>query len=351
MTTFSATNRPFHYSYGLVLLFLGLITWLHLTTPFIAVLFSFLALTKLNYWRSKWVAVALFIVLLALLFYGFAFLLKRAFIVLPEVVSTAIPKIVNFATQQGIELPFSDAESFRAMTLEKVYETLFVLSDFAKLATKQFVLVLVGAVIATGIFFYPHFDYDCHGARPQNLYSQFGEEIGTRFRSLYVSFETVIGAQVLISAVNTVATALFVFGTGLRYAPLVVVLTFLCGLLPVIGNLISNTLIVGIAFTSSPKYALSALAFLVAVHKAEYFLNSKIIGSRIRNPMWLTLLALVLGERLMGVGGIILAPVILHFVKTEASKFPAQYLPDPGTNYQAEQQAPVPAIAVGRDGH
>ncbi len=342
----SPANRPFVHSYGFVLLLFVLAAWFYLTTPLVAVLFSYLALTKLNVGKSKWLAVLLFVVLMAGLFYGFAFFLKRAFVVLPEVVSTAIPKIVGFATEQGIELPFSDADSFRAMTLEKVYETLFILSNFAKLATRQFVLVLVGAVIAVGIFFYPSFDYDCREGRPLNLYSQYGDEISARFRSLFNSFRTVIGAQVLISAVNTVATALFVFGTSLRYGPLVVILTFLCGLLPVIGNLISNTIIVGIAFTYSPKYALSALVFLVAIHKAEYFLNSKIIGSRIRYPMWLTLLALVLGERLMGIAGIVLAPVILHFIKTEASRIPAHTTADEPV---ATPLAPVPAIALERD--
>ena len=106
----------------------------------------------------------------------------------------------------------------------------------------------------------------------------------------------------------------------LPHASVVIGLTFLCGLLPVIGNLISNTIIVGIAFTMSPKMALLALAFLIFVHKLEYFLNGKIIGRRIKNPLWLTLLALVLGERLMGVPGMILAPVILHYVKVEASR-------------------------------
>src|SRR5205085_8185012 len=79
--------------------------------------------------------------------------------------------------------------------------------------------------------------------------------------------------------------------------------------------------IVGIAFTKSPEMAGWALAFLIAIHKLEYFLNSKIIGSRIRHPMWLMLLALILGERLMGIPGIILAPVVLNFVKTEASQY------------------------------
>jgi predicted PurR-regulated permease PerM len=62
------------------------------------------------------------------------------------------------------------------------------------------------------------------------------------------------------------------------------------------------------------------LIFLVVLHKGEYFLNSKIIGDRIRNPMWLTLLGLVIGEKLMGIPGMILAPVLLHFVKVEVSR-------------------------------
>ena len=63
-----------------------------------------------------------------------------------------------------------------------------------------------------------------------------------------------------------------------------------------------------------------ALIFLVVIHKLEYFLNSKIIGDRIRNPMWLTLVALVLGEKLMGIPGMILAPVVLHYIKMETSR-------------------------------
>jgi predicted PurR-regulated permease PerM len=42
----------------------------------------------------------------------------------------------------------------------------------------------------------------------------------------------------------------------------------------------------------------------------------------------LTLLALILGERLMGIPGMILAPVILHYIKVETSKLPASRVPD-----------------------
>jgi predicted PurR-regulated permease PerM len=66
--------------------------------------------------------------------------------------------------------------------------------------------------------------------------------------------------------------------------------------------------------------ALITLIFLVVIHKLEYFLNSKIVGNRIRNPFWLTLLALLVGEKLMGIPGMVLAPVILNYIKMEASR-------------------------------
>lgn len=153
-----------------------------------------------------------------------------------------------------------------------------------------------------------------------NLYSICCDEISARFREFYHSFATVIGAQMTISCVNTVLTAIFVSVVQLPYAPVVIGLTFLCGLLPIVGNVISNTVIVFIGFLVSPRVAIGALVFLVVVHKLEYFLNSKIVGARIRNPIWLTLFGLIVGEKLMGVPGMILSPVVLNYLRIEMSK-------------------------------
>ena len=106
------------------------------------------------------------------------------------------------------------------------------------------------------------------------------------------------------------------------------------GLIPIVGNLISNVIIVSVALTMSEKMALGSLAFLVIIHKLEYFLNSRIIGRRIKNPMWLTLIGLIIGERLMGIPGMILAPVILHYIKVEASQWKLQ------VGSHAQPQAP-----------
>ena len=126
-----------------------------------------------------------------------------------------------------------------------------------------------------------------------------------------------MGAQITISLINTALTAIFLMAVHMPHAPLLIAVTFLCGLVPIVGNLLSNTIIVFFALTMSLKLAISALVFLIVIHKLEYLLNSKIIGDRIRNPVWLTLIALILGERLMGIPGLILAPVVLNYLRVE----------------------------------
>src|SRR5438445_12903036 len=162
-----------------------------------------------------------------------------------------------------------------------------------------------------------------------NLFTLCTQAISQRFQLFYGSFATVMGAQLAISAINTTLTAIFVFTVNLHYAAVVIGATFVCGLIPIIGNLISNTIIVGIGITVSPTMALVTLIFLVVIHKLEYFLNSKIVGDRIKTPFWLTLLGLIIGEKLIGIPGMILAPVILHYIKLETAQIEVK-APDEG---------------------
>jgi predicted PurR-regulated permease PerM len=314
-------QRPVAISYAVFAVLLVLVAALHLATPLLAALFCYLALTKLSFWKKRWIGLGLFLVLIAVVFSGSVFFLKLALVVLPEIVSTSIPVVVRWAEQQGIELPFTDMEGLRTVALESVRDTLGHLGKYVKIATKEFVFLLIGIAVAVGIFLNPDFEPGLK-KRPAvpNLYSFYTARIRERFGSFYRCFEIVIGAQLIISAINTALTATFVYSFSLPYATVVLIMTFICGLLPIIGNVISNSIIIGIAFTISPQMAGYALVFLVTIHKLEYFLNSRIIGGRIDHPMWLTLLALIIGERLMGISGIILAPVILSFIKVEMKK-------------------------------
>ncbi|RYP57450.1 hypothetical protein DL771_011475 [Monosporascus sp. 5C6A] len=69
--------------------------------------------------------------------------------------------------------------------------------------------------------------------------------------------------------------------------------------------------------TASLELAVASLIFLVVVHKLEYFVNARIIGSRIDARAWELILALIVMEALFGVGGVIAAPVLYAYMKRE----------------------------------
>ena len=138
------------------------------------------------------------------------------------------------------------------------------------------------------------------------------------------AFRRVVFAQVRISALNTFFTAIFLLfglrmllGVELPFAKTLVVITFIVGLLPVVGNLISNTAIVVVSLSVSPEAAIASLVFLVVIHKLEYFLNARIVGTQIRASPWELLLAMLLMEAAFGVGGLAVAPVYYAYLKDE----------------------------------
>ena len=299
--------------------------WLHLATLLVAALFAYLALKRLEIPKrgGKALAVIIFLIALAAIAYGLGYFVNQTVRALPEIGDKAIPAIIAWAKQYGIELPFTDYDSLKDLAFDTLKSEVRFLGSFAKVArgaSTQLLFLAAGCLVAIGIFLNPSFKLRGNVSRSADLYSGYCEQIAARFGILYESFVTVMGAQIIISAINTILTAIFVVAVHLPYGIVIVGVTFLCGLIPVVGNLISNTIVVAIGFTVSPKMALGALIFLIVIHKLEYFLNSKIVGWRIHNPMWLTLLGLIVGERLLGLPGMVLAPVVLNYIRLELSK-------------------------------
>jgi predicted PurR-regulated permease PerM len=63
--------------------------------------------------------------------------------------------------------------------------------------------------------------------------------------------------------------------------------------------------------------AVASLAFLVVIHKLEYFLGARIVGSRIKSEIWELLIAMMAMEALFGVPGLVAAPIYYVYVKSE----------------------------------
>jgi predicted PurR-regulated permease PerM len=137
------------------------------------------------------------------------------------------------------------------------------------------------------------------------------------------AFGRVAMAQIKISAVNTTLTGVYLlvalplFGIRVPFATTLVVITFLCGLIPVLGNLISNTVITILSMGISVGTAVASLTFLVVIHKLEYLINSRIVGGETDSQAWEILLAIIVGEAAFGVGGVVLAPIVYAFVKRD----------------------------------
>ena len=143
---------------------------------------------------------------------------------------------------------------------------------------------------------------------------------------LLLVLERVVIAQLRIAAFNTTMTALYLFvilpffGFVLPFRGLLCMFTLVTGILPVVGNLLANTVLALISFAVSPWLAIASLIYLIAIHKTEYFINARTVGSRVSVASWEILAAMLAGEGLFGVPGLVTAPLLYPFFKREISR-------------------------------
>lgn len=176
----------------------------------------------------------------------------------------------------------------------------------------RFILGLViGSMLAFAIF-----------KKPEE-YAILPKHILNRLVNFKDSFDKVVFAQVKISLINTIFTAIYlmivlpIFDVHLPLTKTMILITFLAGLIPVIGNIISNTVMVIVSLGTSVFVAIISLSFLIIIHKLEYFLNAKIIGNKIQATYWELVIAIVVMEVIFGLAGAIAAPILYAYIKTE----------------------------------
>jgi predicted PurR-regulated permease PerM len=183
--------------------------------------------------------------------------------------------------------------------------------------TGVFVLhILLGMVIGGMVAISPGF---------QESKGPLAKGLAQRVDFLGNAFRRIVFSQIRISALNTFFTAIFIgiilpiLGHPLPLAKTMIVVTFIAGLLPIIGNLISNTVIFLIALSVSPLVAVGALIYLIVIHKLEYFMNAHIIGTQIRARAWELLIAMIFMEAAFGLAGLVAAPIYYAYIKDELS--------------------------------
>ncbi|MDR1111785.1 MAG: AI-2E family transporter [Deltaproteobacteria bacterium] len=137
-----------------------------------------------------------------------------------------------------------------------------------------------------------------------------------------IRFSQVVGenfrAQIFISLINTLLTfiGLSIIGTGAT--ALLSFVVFICGLIPVLGVIISSVPIMLVALnTGGQNMVLAVVVLIVIIHLLEaYVLNPRIVSAVMHiNPV-LTLMILYVAHSIMGLWGMLLGvPITVYFYR------------------------------------
>jgi predicted PurR-regulated permease PerM len=206
-------------------------------------------------------------------------------------------------------------DDLRVMAMELTRKHSVSLQTIGKGAARVFVHILIGMVLGAVVAL--------SRARPAHQVGPLAAALGLRCQRLAEAFHNIVFAQFKISLLNTVFTAIFLLGVlplmdiHVPLAKTLVIVTFIVGLLPVIGNLISNTAITIAGLSLSLGVGIAALGFLVLIHKLEYFLNARIVGGQIRARAWELLVAMLIMEAAFGLPGLIAGPIYYAYLKSE----------------------------------
>lgn len=138
-----------------------------------------------------------------------------------------------------------------------------------------------------------------HSRRPRAIL--IGDEISAKVGGY------VLG-NLLISVIAGVLTLVWLLAFGVPYAVLLAITVAVLDLIPVVGFVIGGILVSLVALTVSVPVCLATIGFVVLYRLAEdYVLVPRIIGSAVKVPALVTVVAVLLGGALLGVVGALVA--------------------------------------------
>jgi len=240
----------------------------------------------------------------------------------PDNLSTMLTQMASIVDDLRRMLPATvvaylpaDADGVKQMVAEWFRSHATDIRTVGTQSLRVFAHVLIGLILGAMIAL--------HEVTPHARPSPFLQALKLRTHRLAEAFRRIILAQLPISAINTTLTAIYLavvlpqFGIHLPFTKTLIAVTFIAGLLPVVGNLISNTAIFLVSLSHSFVIAAASLGYLVVIHKLEYFLNARIVGTRINARAWELLIAMLVFESAFGIAGLIVAPLVYAYVKLE----------------------------------
>ncbi|MDR1781759.1 MAG: AI-2E family transporter, partial [Bacilli bacterium] len=137
--------------------------------------------------------------------------------------------------------------------------------------------------------------------------------IGHKFVS---SFGLVLETQFIISFINSILTTIALSYLGFPQLPILWLVIFILGLIPVAGVIISFIPLSIIGYMIGGFHTvLFVLLVIVIIHFLEtYFLNPKLMSHRTHLPIFYVFLILFISETILGIWGLIVGIPIFIFI-------------------------------------
>ena len=137
------------------------------------------------------------------------------------------------------------------------------------------------------------------------------------------SVSLTVQLQLVVAACNTVLTLPVLLLIGIGHVPGLMLLIFVSGLIPVVGNMISGWVLIVLAF--QVKGWLGVVIFVVltfVLHKIEaYYLNPRLTARHVDLPGFVLILSLLAWEHLLGFVGLFVSFPVLYLVGKIRAEF------------------------------
>ena len=153
-----------------------------------------------------------------------------------------------------------------------------------------------------------------------------GDDLGDRLVIVVKDIEERLGAwvrgQLLLALIIGLASYLGLFILGISYVLPLALIAGILEMVPIIGPIISAIPAIIVALTVSPGLALAVAALYIIIQQLENNLIVPTVMHKVLGmPPLAILLALMVGGRLGGVVGIILAVPVLLVIQTVVGEF------------------------------
>lgn len=139
----------------------------------------------------------------------------------------------------------------------------------------------------------------------------------------------VVRGQLIIMCVNGVLSAIGYWLFGLKYWPILALVSGLMSIVPIFGSILSSIPVVLVGLTQDFWTALWVLLWIIGIHQIEAnILNPKIIGVAAKIHPVLVIFSLLVGEHFYGLWGALFAVPTLSLTQSVFNHFRFESLPD-----------------------